>query len=324
MTSKLEPSLVELRPGWVRGEPGQRLMVVLRAPGCAFARRTGGCTNCGFLELSTRGDPVSPVELTAQLQRALEIDEGAGRQADEIDLFCSGSFLNDEEIPALGRRSLLELCGALPRLRAVVVESRPEYIDAERLLAARRALGADDRVFLEVGIGLETACDEIRLRRIRKGFTLHAFEAAAAAIAEAGLGLYAYLLLKPLGTGEEEALADVLRSGDYLVELSRRLKLPVRVALEPVFVAEGTPLHQELLAGRYRPPSLWTVLEATSGLHRLGLEVQVGLSEEGLPASQRPTSCWECSAPLRDALSRFNQTQDGACLQVASCRCRTP
>jgi radical SAM enzyme (TIGR01210 family) len=163
-----------------------------------------------------------------------------------------------------------------------------------------------------------------RLRRIRKGFTLRGFEEAARIIAAAGLGLYAYLLLKPLGTGEQEALEDVLQSGRYLCDLSTRLGLPVRVALEPVFVPEGTELHAELRAGRYRPPSLWTVLEASAGLLALGLQVQVGLSEEGLPASQRPASCLKCGPALRAALARFNQTQDPAALNVPHCDCRAP
>jgi len=323
--SELErPAAVELSRAWVRGQPGQRLMVILRAPGCAYALRSGGCTNCGFHHLTTRGVPVPATKLVAQLQRALDEQATSARGLDELDLFCSGSFFNDGEVPSLARRSLLELCAALPGLRSVVVESRPEYATADALIAARAALGHDRRVLLEVAIGLESANDEIRLRRIHKGFSLSAFEQAATRVAALGegAGLVVYLLLKPIGTGEEEAVEDVLASGRYLADLAQRLRLGVRVALEPAFVPDGTPLADELRAGRYAPPSLWSALRATAGLRALGLQVHVGLSDEGLPASQVPSGCWECSPLLRAALARFNESQDPACLQLSTCACQ--
>ena len=326
MTSIEQPAGVELGPAWVRGRPGRRLMVILRAPGCAYALRTGGCTNCGFLHLSTRGAPVPAPSLVAQLRGALETAGPELHAIEELDLFCSGSFFNDEEIPPDARRALLELGATVPALRSVLVEARPEYLSEERLAAAREALGADGRVLLEVAIGLESADDEIRERRIRKGFSLRAFEEAAARLASLtpGSGLCVYLLLKPIGTGEEEAVEDVLASGRYLVALRARLGLPVRVALEPAFVPEDTPLYRELLAGRYAPPSLWSAVRAARGLHALGLVTHVGLSDEGLPAPQVPSGCPQCTPRLRGALARFNETQDAASLALDPCGCRHP
>jgi len=316
------PAGVELGAAWIRGAPGPRLMVILRAPGCQYALRTGGCTNCGYLELTTRGEPVPTDRLVAQLERAIAAQGATARQIAQLDLFCSGSFFCDEEIPRDARGILLSRAvGRLPALRTVMVESRPEFIRRDEVEAARAAVAP---IALEVGVGLETVDDAIRLRRIRKGFTLRAFEEAAASIAEAGASLVAYLLLKPIGmTSDREAVIDVVDSARYLMDLRRRLDLPVRVALEPTFVPEGTDLHGELVAGRYRPPSLWAALDAARKIALLGLRVHVGLSSEGLPADQVPGGCPRCTGELRAALARFNETQDVAVLNALSCTCQT-
>jgi archaeosine synthase beta-subunit len=298
-------------------------MLILRAPGCSYALRCGGCTNCGFLHLSTRGAPVSTEALVAQLRFALEEHAAQLPSVEQLDLYCSGSFFCEAEIPAAAQRALLEQAAAIPSLRVVLVESRPEYVDDDALARARAALATatGEAPALEVAIGLESADEEIRERRIRKGFTLHDFERAAERLSRAGVGLVVYLLLKPLGTGEEEAVQDVLRSGRYLRALGDRLQLPVRVALEPTFVSEGTALFDELQAGRYRPPSLWSVVRAAAGLGEL-LAVHVGLSSEGLPARQVPHGCEACTPRARDALARFNATQDvAALLALAPCSC---
>lgn len=317
-----EPAGVELTRAWVRGSPGLRLMVILRAPGCRYALRTGGCTNCGYLELTTRGEPVPSDRLLAQLEGAITKHDSESSRIAQLDLFCSGSFFCEEEIPAQARQGLLSSAAArLPGLRCVMVESRPEYITREIVEAARAAVAP---VPLEVGVGLETVDDAIRLRWIRKGFTLRTFEEAAAAIAEAGASMVAYLLLKPLGmTSDRLAVDDVVDSARYLLQLRRRLDLPVRVALEPTFVSEGTDLHKELLDGRYRPPSLWAALDAARKIAALGLRVHVGLSSEGLPADHVPSGCPSCTPLLRQGLAQFNESQDIAVLNALSCSCRT-
>lgn len=322
MTDLTQPVEAHLEQSWVDGRPGRRLMVVLRAPGCAHALKTGGCTNCGFLELTTRGAPVSTAQLVAQLGNALRRHQEELDEIEELDLYCSGSFFNDDELSPASRRALLEFSCALPGLRSVLVDSRPEYVTPQAL-GVRSTLGDPRRVLFEVAIGLETASDEIRLQRIRKGFTLAEFERAAETIAAAGpgLGLCCYLLLKPLGTSEEEAVDDVIQSGRYVSQLAARLGLKVRVALEPTFVCEGTPLAEEHRAGRFTPPSLSSVARAAASLRRLGLAVHVGLSEEGLRTAGSPGGCAQHDPRCRAALQRFNETQDSAVLESISCSC---
>ncbi|MGC4116237.1 MAG: hypothetical protein QM765_16995 [Myxococcales bacterium] len=260
------PAFVEKVPVWLHGEPSQRLIVILRASGCAWARKPGGgCTNCGFDQLTTHGEPVSSDELVAQLEASLA---QAGLQGvGEVDLYNSGSFFADPEVPPDARERILERIGREGGVRRVLVETRPEFVRAADLALARRLLGPRE---LEVGIGLESCDDRVRDVLINKGFGLPEFERAVAALAEHGARLLVYVLVKPLGLSEREAIEDVINTARYVFGLCKKLGVAARIALEPVFVAPGTKLEREFLAGRYQPPSLWSVVEILRRAHPLG------------------------------------------------------
>ncbi|MDY0062762.1 MAG: hypothetical protein RBU45_23330 [Myxococcota bacterium] len=297
-----QPAHVERVASWLAGEPIVRLIVILRAVGCGYARGpTGGCTMCGFSALTSGGEPVATADLVAQVEAVLADPVRLAGVA-EVDLYNSGSFFADDEIPAAARSAMLARLGGLG-LRRVLVESRPEHLTPEKLEAARAALGETE---LEVGIGLESADDRVREVLVRKGFSRPQFERAAALLGRAGARLLAYVVLKPPGLAEQEAIEDAVRTISWVHATGRQHKVPTRAALEPIFVPAGTALEREFLAGRYQPPSLWSVAEVVRRAHLFG-EILVGLSDEGLAAGRIPAGCPRCTSMLRQALGRYNR-----------------
>ena len=311
------PKRVEWIPAQVVGRPGFRLMVILTAPGCAYARTTGGCTNCGFPRNFGTGKPVSTEDYHAQVEAALARIPAHVEAPVEVDLYNSGSYFNPDEVPDLAQPAMVALAAARIEVASLLVESRPEYVTAARL---EQALSACRGKPLEVGIGLESAKPDILSRRIHKGYTWEHFTAAARLIASAGVGLLAYVLLKPINTGEREAIEDSVETARRIFTLGQELKCPTRVALEPCFVAPETPLYHAFEQGRYRPPWLWSLVEALSRMAPLG-RVVVGLSDEGMNPLQAPHNCEHCTGRFRQALAVFNQTRDLGGLRALSCDC---
>jgi archaeosine synthase beta-subunit len=301
----------------VQDRPGFRLMVILTAPGCAYARTSGGCTNCGFPQTFGTGKPVNAEDYLAQVKAALARIPAGIQAPVEVDLYNSGSYFNLEEVPEPAQPAMLALAAARPEVSSLLVETRPEYVTAARL---ERALAACRGKPLEVGIGLESANPEILSRRIHKGYTWEEFAAAVRLMAGVGAGLLAYVLLKPINTGEREAIEDSVATARKVFALGHELKCPTRVALEPCFVAPQTPLYHAFEQGRYRPPWLWSVAEVVSQVAPLG-RVLVGLSDEGMNPLQAPHNCEHCTGRFRQALAEFNQTQDAAGLSAISCEC---
>lgn len=312
------PARVEWIAADVLGRPGHRLMVILAAPGCAYAKATGGCSNCGFPASFGTGSPVSATDLQAQLSEALAVIPKDTADPVEVDLYCSGSYLNAQEIPVEAQVALLTQTVAQPRVAAVLIETRPEYATDETLA---RVVAAASPTPLEVAIGLESATPEILTKRIRKGFLWEDFAAAAGRVARGGASLAVYVLLKPIDTLEREAIEDSVETSRRVLALGASLGVPTRVALEPCFVAPGTPLGEAFRAGLYRPPWLWSVAEVVTQVAPYG-RIQVGLSDEGMDAPEAPHNCMCCSASVRDALTGFNRTGDPTPLALLDCSCK--
>jgi hypothetical protein len=312
------PAWVERTGAWVDGAAAGRLIVVFRARGCGWALgAAGGCRFCGFLAMTTRGAPVAEEDLAAQLDAVLD-RPGALAGVAEVDLFNSGSFFADDEMPPAVRAYALDRLGRTA-VRRVLVESRPEHVTEARVRDAVARVGTGR---LEVGIGLESADDHVRETLVRKGFGRADFERAVAAVGAAGAGLLTYVLLKPPGLTEAAAVDDAIASSRYVFDVARSKGVRARVALQPAFVAPGTELEAELRAGRYTPPSLWSVIEVVRAVRPLG-EIAVGASDEGLRPACVPSGCPECTPKLRAALAAYERSHDLAALAV-ECGCRPP
>ncbi len=313
------PILIEWSDANVDGCEGKRLVVVLNAPGCEYARNGQGCTNCSFPGQMAAHHEVSSEDLLIQLEAALETIPPNLACPIEIDLYNSGSFFNPNEIQGDAATAILARVATVERVRRVLVESRPEYIAVEKV---RRAAAILQGKTLEVGIGLESANEEIREHRIRKGFSFEDFERAAWAIAEAGASLLVYVLLKPLGTEEKEAIDDAVATIRAVFDLGKRLDVKVRAALQPCFVGPRTALEEAYKQRRYRPPRLWSVVQVVLDTAESG-PVTVGLSDEALLPEEAAHNCDACSKTVREALARFNRTRDARPLKELRCDCRS-
>ncbi len=313
-----KPAWIERVPARVSGKPTTRLIFIFRAPGCAYARRPGGgCTMCGFDSMTFGAEPWTTADLIAQAESVFGAP-GALDGIGEVDLYNSGSFFADGEMPPDVRTHVLGLLGK-PSVARVLVESRPEFITPEGIADARRLL---PNAILEVGIGLESSNDTIRERFINKGFGLPEFERAAGVLASGGAGLLVNVLLKPIGIHDDEAaVADAVNTARYIFDLAKRLSLPARVALQPTFIAPGTPLERDYVAGHYQAVSLWAVVETVIALSALG-ETVVGLSDEGLEPKRVPAGCGRCDESIKSALRAFNRSGDPAPLECLTCPCR--
>jgi radical SAM enzyme (TIGR01210 family) len=139
-------------------------------------------------------------------------------------------------------------------------------------------------------------------------------------LGEAGARLLAYVMVKPMGLTEREAIEDAVATARYVFDVAAEHGVAARAALEPSFVPPGTSLERALLAGRYQPPSLWSVVEIVRRVHAAG-ELLVGLGDEGLSPTCAPSGCERCTPALRAALAEYNHTRDLRALQALDFGC---
>lgn len=309
----------EVVPAWVRGVSAHRAMVILRAPGCGWDRLPqGGCAHCGFRRLTSGGAPLSPADILAQLESAVSGLDCERQRIFELDVYNSGNFLNEDEIPLGAQSAIVARVRQEKAVRVLLVESRPEYITVAGLRRLTSSLGRSQPPALEIGIGLESSNDTIRERYLRKGMSRKAFERAVKLLGEAGAGLLTYVMLKAMPMTEKDALQDVVATAEYVHEVASGYGVRARIALQPTFVVPGTRLAAEFLAGRYAPPSLRLVVEAVRRLAGFG-DLLVGLWDEGLQPLAVPGVGSGCRDCLLRSLQDFNRTQDVGGLHMAEC-----
>ncbi len=306
---------------YLDGTPIRRLMLCLRTIGCAHYRSPeGGCRMCAFPLMSTAGRPVAESDLLAQLADALDPAAWAAAGLAELDLYCAGSFFNDEEVPPAVRQAAYRRALALPGLRKLLVETRPEYVRPAVVLEALAILGRGVR--FEVALGLESASTAVREGLIHKGFTLADFDAALGVLGAHDVAALAYVLLKPPGLAERAALDDAVATVRHVFAAGRAAGLRhVTAAVQPVFVQADGVLEPLYRSGEYRPPWLWTVVELIRRVHGGG-ELQIGTADDTPPPIAVRANCGRCDAAVEAAIARYNRTLDLAALQGLDCPCR--
>ncbi len=277
------------------------LTVILRTVGCQWRK----CTMCSFWQESAQ---VAQADVLVQMAHALQSSPG---EEFILKIYTSGSFLDEREITAETRRGIAKMLREHVGLRKLIVETRPEFVTAAKL---EDFAGSAQ---LEIAIGLETADEFIRSTYINKGFTFADYQRAAETVLSCAATVKTYLLLKPPWISEKQAIEDVVRSAERVSPYSSTISLNL------CNIQRHAPLETLWQRGYYRPPWLWSALEALREIAKR--ELVVMSDPVGAGHRRGPHNCGNCDPAITAAIKRFNVTQDVRVLtrlDELECECR--
>lgn len=297
----------------ISSETGKALSIVLSTVGCAHARGpAGGCTMCSYLLDGTQGSPSSE-QLQQQFMSAMsKLEQEPGPLS--VKLYTSGSFLDPGEVPISARAAILERLASDSRVRQVVLESRPEYVSREVMAELREALGDLE---IELGIGLESSNDLIRSVCINKGFSTEDFRNAVQIAKSEGIGVRAYVLVKPPFLTERDALLDATQTIEDAAAMGA-----TTISINPVNVQRYTLVERLWSRGEYRPPWLWTVLEAMKrSSSSVGNSLNIICDPVAAGRLRGTHNCGVCDEAVAQAIRRFSLVQDRSVLENLDCAC---
>ncbi len=288
------------------GEVLPSLTGIFLSGGCSWNR----CRMCGYK--NDRNDSASRDELIAHMNaQILWITENFA--ADEYALakiFTSGSVFDPNEVP----REVLDSFGNLFAGKPVIAESRAEYVTEEGLERFLKTLDQGQAHPLTVAMGLETTNDAIREKSIDKGFSFDDFVRAADVCHDAGVGVKAYLMMKPLFLTEKEALTDMQTS---IAEVAPYADM---ISMNLCTVQGRTELEKYWQRGSFRPPYLWSAVKVL-----LDAEVPVACDPVGGGFRRGPHNCGACDKEIVAAINAYSLSADKSVLQQvwdAGCSCR--
>jgi len=290
-------------------------MLVFGIPiGCSWANsKDGGCTNCGF----QRGINKSRIFMSyidMVLNDFIGIFDRAVAhigKASSVAFYTGGSFF---EAPRYLIRALLRRVSAVGQISGLLIETRPEFVTEENLRLLKKNLRDD--IVVKVAIGLESASDEIREKNINKGFSRDDYIKAVNLVQKNNLIPCTYVLLKPLGVNEKDAVDDAIETIKWSHSVGSRLTL-----LQSAFVQKGTPLAEAYKAGEYQPPKLWSVIKILSQLAEK-YPIYLGRFEDYPPPIARPANCGKCDKAVNSILENYRQTNILEIDQIPSCDCQ--
>jgi len=243
------------------------------------------CLMCDLWK-NTTGSRVPSGAIPSQIEYALS----SLPPARHIKLFNSGSFFDPEAIPPEDYEKIAKL---LEPFDTVMVESHPRFV-GERVSAFRKMIRGD----LQVAMGLETVHPEI-LPLLNKKMTLSLFDKAVHALAAHGIGVRAFILLRPPFLTEEEGIYWAERSVDHAFQTGVHscTIIPVRGGNGALDTLAGS--------GFFHPPeitSLEKVLE-------YGISLQKGHVFADLWDIGQFSSCEECLEARKKRLELMNLYQ---------------
>ncbi len=285
----------------LNGERVRCLTIILKTPGCAWWRKSGGCSMCGYNEKSS-DKSITGDDVMSQFDAAWK----SFSNHSIVKIYTSGSFLDECEVPLNIRENILGRVGESGV--KMLFETRPEFVKSETIAGCVHICPD-----LEVALGLESGNDKILSKSIQKGFSFSDYERSANSILASGATVRTYLLLKPPFITEKEAISDTLASIEMAARFSRV------ITINPVNVQRRTRLERIWKSWSYRPPWLWSlteVLRKADAGNSLLLASLVGAGSD-----RGAHNCGACDPELISSIEGFNLTQDRARLDKISCGC---
>lgn len=237
-------------------EIGKEFTIILRTKGCSWALgKTGGCSMCGYIQDANIAE-VPQNYIINQFDYALEsklnsIETDADNYT--IKIYNSGSFFDENEISKNTREYIYEKIAKIKKIKEMVVESRIEYLNSEKLEDMRDYL---KNKHIEIGIGLETVNDFIRNNYINKGLLFDDFQDAVRLCKEKDIGIKTYLLLKPPFLNEIGAVDDCIDSIRTLIEIKVD-----SISINPLNIQKGSLAEYLWYQNRYRPPWFYSLIK---------------------------------------------------------------
>lgn len=280
-------------------------VIIFRTQGCSWALKSG-CSMCGYFNDSA-WTKVSDDDLLKQFDTAMH----KYNNEPFVKIFTSGSFLDDKEIPFNVRKKILSKL--YETAEKVSVESRPEYITDKKIREVKKI--SNTKMF-EVGIGLETANDDIRKNSLNKGFTYNDYKKAANILKKHDVSIKTYVLIKPPFLTEKESIDDAVNTVDKIKNITDI------ISFNPVNVQRNTYVSFLWSQKKYGPPWLFSVVEILKESKKLAYDKIVKCDVVGGGNIRGAHNCKNCSKEFLKAIYDFSINQKTSTFKGLSCECR--
>lgn len=306
----------DIRKGYLNGQYVDRIVLFLRGSGCNLANRTGGCTFCGFWDVTTFGSKIKDEDYMLQVENVIKDEELNFSQYPIVCMYNDGSMLEESEISLNVVLGLCRKLAARGHVKRIVIEAKVVDINRKKVSQLREAIGSRE---FEIAVGFESANELVRDHCINKNFERQQFETNYHILKEYGITLIPLVMVKPPFLTESQAIEDVVNTLEYLEPFNLQ-----RIDLELATIEKNTLVHELWESGMYTTPKLWSVIEILNRKEVLGLKTPIFLSPPNYTATAYDYSlnCPACSDQVIEAIKEYNRKWDNSVFDSLECSCK--
>lgn len=280
-------------------------VIIFRTKGCSWALKSG-CSMCGYFN-DSMWENVTSEDLLIQFENAMQ----KYSNQKYVKIFTSGSFLDEKEIKPEIQKEIL--CKLFKNTEKISVESRPEFITDKKLKHFKDIIGS--KIF-EIGIGLETADNNIRKNSINKGFEFQDYEKAAKTLKKYDIKLKTYVLIKPLFLTEKQSIDDAIKTVNKIKNITNS------ISFNPTNIQRLTLTNYLWQRKKYRPPWLFSVVEILKESKKIAPDTFLKCDISGGGSIRGPHNCRNCDSKYLNKISNFSLKQDIKIFDDLNCDCK--
>lgn len=266
------------------------------------------CTHCA-LPLRSSVIEVPVEDLNVQIDDLFDTYSERLTEVQQLSFGNEGSALDDKRFHTESLHHLLERTQAMDNLEVLSIETRPEYLRRAKLEDIRSRTSART---IDVTVGFETQDDHIRQTVLRKKISRRVMEDRISLLADLGMRLTSYIMVKPAPRmTEEQGVNEAIATMDYLAGVCAHRNVELVAYLTPTYIAKGSYLHATTALGDWVPPTIQSILDVVVAGYRMGIPVYSGLWSEGLADEDTDFRGRDGYDPaLHDAIIMFNKAND--------------
>jgi len=185
-----------------------------------------------------------------------------------LSLYLMGSFYNETEINKNLRRKILKRLGKEKNIETLIVESRPEFIDKDKIAETEEILAGKK---VEIGTGLDHLNEIYRNKYLNKNIKLEDYERCTEIIVPSTIKQITYIGAGCPYLDEEQSIESAVETSIYAINRGSHI-----ISIEPLIIQKGTIQEKLYREDKFQPLSQKSIVKITEAVSKyLNFEYEI-------------------------------------------------
>jgi len=177
-----------------------------------------------------------------------------------LSLYLMGSFYNEQEINKDLRRKILQKVGKEKNIKKLIVETRPEFIDRDKIAETEDIMAGKA---VEIGTGLDHLNEIYRNKYLNKNINLEDYDRCTEILRNSSVKQITYVAAGCPYLDAEQAIESAVETSIYAINRGSHI-----ISIEPLIIQKGTIQEKLYREGKFQPLSQKSIVKITEEIQK--------------------------------------------------------